>query len=154
MQRQDSVAGERELVVVSVTQINDELRQVLLREKSGNRICALHCDLWSAIGIDQKLEGRTPHQLNVQELVRRVMQETGTQLVRILLFGGEDHYVWARLFLRQNEREFTIDCRAADGVAQALRWKLPIMMDEVLLRDSHRTAQGIPDGLGPPAGNA
>lgn len=154
MPQQECLAGEREMEVVRVIEIDAYHAQVLLREKAGRRVCALRCDIGSAIGIDEKLAGRIPQQMHVQELVRRVMQETGTRLVRVLLFGGEGRYVWGRLFLLQYEREFTIDCRAADAIAQAQRWKLPLMMDELVLDESDRHAREDPRGLGPPAGNA
>lgn len=149
-----ALAGEREMEVVDLTRIDNDRAQVGLREKGGKRLCALYTDPWSALGIQQSMTHSVPTQMHAQELARRVMQESGVVLLRVLLFGGEEQYVWARLFCRQGEREFTIDCRAACGIAQALRWRLPIMMDELALRASHKAAQGFRDTFGPPAGNA
>ena len=46
-------AGEREMEIVGFEQVSPLLAQVGLREKGGTRLCALHCDPWSALGIIQ-----------------------------------------------------------------------------------------------------
>ena len=97
----DDVADDREMEVVSVVEVNQHVAQMILREKAGSRMCALHCDLSTAVGISEVRTGRIPTQMHAQELVRRIIQETRTRLTGILLMKGNGNYAWGRLFLRR-----------------------------------------------------
>lgn len=144
------LGGEFEMDVLNVTRVDDDTVMVLLQERgSGRRICCLYTDRWTGIGIAQVLHHVTTAHMHTQALLRRLLQEGRIALTKVLLFNRDGtNNLEARLWLRQDEREFTVDCRAADGVAQALRWRLAVLMDGPSLDRAHAQAAVVPAGTG------
>lgn len=147
-------AAVREMEIIGFAQVSPQVAQVGLREKGGTRLCALHCDPWSALGIIQAFRREPAAQPHQQDLLKTAFAEGGISVTGVLLMSGTEQYLWARLTLAQGDRIFTMDCRAACGIGQAVRWNVPILMDEHALRTAHRhaTSSSAPHGSAPPAG--
>jgi bifunctional DNase/RNase len=144
------LGGEHEMDMLDVTRVDNDRAQVLLQELAGGkRVCCLYTDMWTGMGIAQVKLGVLTTHMHTQALLRRLLKESRVSLTKVLLFHREgSENLEARLFLRQDEREYWVDCRAADGVAQAMRWKLPILMDGPSLDRAHYSASAVPQGTG------
>lgn len=113
---------------------------VLLREVGGaGRILPIFIGGAEATAIAFVLEGvSTPRPLT-HDLLRNVLDDLDTQLVRVVLTGLEEGTFLAELELSGPQGTSTVSCRPSDGIALALRTASPIVATEALLDEAGQT---------------
>lgn len=68
------------------------------------------------------------------ELCLSIIETLEAEFLRVEIFDLKDNTYYARVILRAQGKEYEIDSRPSDGIALALNRKVPIMVNETLLR--------------------
>ena len=114
--------------------IIDEKRQdqiVVLKEKNGDRQIPIVIGFMEASSIKMKISGIEVPRPMTHDLLVSVMESLEGRLERLLLDKLVSNTFHAKLEIRDNNgRIQLIDARPSDGIALAVRLKVPIFVDE------------------------
>ena len=117
--------------------IIDEKRQdqvIVLKEKEGNRQFPIVIGFLEASSIKMKLSGIVPERPMTHDLLASVIKSLDTKLERLTIDQLIQNTFHAKLQLKTSNGETKIvDCRPSDGIALAVRWAVPIFVEEDVL---------------------
>ena len=120
--------------------IIDEKRQdqvIVLKEKNGQRMVPIVIGFLEANAIKMKVSGVVPPRPLTHDLLFAVIESLGVVLKKIIIDKLEDNTFFAKLVLSvpgDGEGERVIDARPSDCIALAVRSKVPIFVDEDVVR--------------------
>lgn len=106
---------------------------VILKEKTGEGVLPIWIGPGEASAIAMKLAGIEFSRPLTHDLLTSVVEELGSQMVRVLITKVVDNTYYASLVFRHDGRVLTIDARPSDSIALALRAEAPIYAQEGLL---------------------
>jgi bifunctional DNase/RNase len=132
--RQD--LNEKEVKVMGVYEYPQGGAFVLLRDSRSRNL-----PIW--IGQDQMVSialgiegGATPRPMT-HDLMRILVERLGGSLDYILVDDLHNNVYYAKLAMRQSDKQIEIDCRPSDAIAVALRFKVPIYVADHVLEEGH-----------------
>lgn len=99
---------------------------VILREKDGTEFLPIWIGVFEANAIALRLEGVEPPRPMTHDLLANVLRDLGCELCRIVVTDLDDATFFARLIVRRNGEEISVDSRPSDAIALALRLDAPI----------------------------
>lgn len=99
---------------------------VILKEKSADRYLPIWIGVFEANAIALKITGVAPERPITHDLMASTFGELQVSLRRIVVTQLADEVFYARLYLKQDGREFDIDARPSDAIALAVRLECPI----------------------------
>ncbi len=110
---------------------------IVLKEKSGERQFPIMIGLMEASSIKMKFSDiKIPRPLT-HDLVLSVIEELGAKIESLIIDKIVDHTFHAKLVLKTAQGEVKkIDTRPSDGVAIAVRAKVPVFVEEVVLENA------------------
>lgn len=94
---------------------------VLLRDATGDTTVPIWIGQSEALAIASELEGVKPPRPMTHDLLRRVIELLGFQLVRVVVCDLRENTFFAALYLEREGREIEVDSRPSDAIALALR---------------------------------
>ncbi|MFN4182954.1 MAG: bifunctional nuclease family protein [bacterium] len=106
---------------------------LLLEELYGDRILPIFIGQFEGTSIDMVLRGVKPQRPFPYDLMLKVMENVGAELVEIVVKDLRENTFYAELLLNHNGRELVLDSRPSDAVALALRAHSPIYASEKVL---------------------
>jgi bifunctional DNase/RNase len=145
------VRMKRDFVLMTVRSVSvdegEELPRVILREGDdrGGGFLSVDVGPFEASAILLELEGIAPPRPLTHDLLADFFRESGIDLERAELFGGQGTGPRARLVYRRGFIRRVKEVRPSDALALALRLKAPICAERELLRLPGR--DGFPDGM-------
>ncbi|MDD5044394.1 MAG: bifunctional nuclease family protein [Candidatus Omnitrophica bacterium] len=121
--------------------IIDEKRQdqvIVLKEKGGERLLPIVIGLNEASAIKLKVSGFAPPRPLTHDLLHNIIEGLEAKLEKIVIDDLKDGTFHAKLVIRVNhgKEEKVIDARPSDSIALAVRAKVPIYVEEEVLKKS------------------
>ena len=104
---------------------------IILKEKGGSRQVPIIIGFMEATSIQMKISGVTSPRPLTHDLIVALILALGVTVERLAIDDVIDGTFFARLCLRNKEgKPMSIDCRPSDGIAVAVRLKMPIYLEE------------------------
>lgn len=119
--------------------IIDEKRQdqiIVLKEKGGETLLPIIIGFLEASAIKMKISGVVPPRPLTHDLLQVVIEALGAQVKKIIIDKLEDSTFHAKIVLQPkgNNKEKIVDARPSDSIALAVRLKVPIFVDEKVVK--------------------
>ena len=108
-------------------------RVVILKEVEGERHLPIWIGSYEAEAIAMELQGVTASRPLPYDLMRTIIDDMGGSVDRIVVTDLSDDVFYARIIVRQDNREVEIDSRPSDAIALAVRVRVPILVDETVM---------------------
>ena len=117
--------------------IIDEKRQdqiIVLKEKKGDRQFPIVIGFLEASSIKMRLAAiKTPRPMT-HDLMVNAIKELGGKVQSLIIDKMVNSTFHAKLEIKTGSDQKMLDCRPSDGVAIAVRVKVPIFVDEEVLK--------------------
>lgn len=120
-------AVEFELVKIVIRDTSDQ-QYIFLKERGGERISPIVIGYFEASAIDRHVRGVGTPRPMTHDLLGSVIDALGARIARIVVTKLEENTFFARLDLKQNGTDLSIDCRPSDAVALAVQASAPIFV--------------------------
>jgi len=109
---------------------------IVLREVDGQRVLPIWVGIFEANAIMLQKEGvETPRPMT-HDLLKRVLDELGGRLERIVVCDLKDNTFYATLHVASPEGPRTVDARPSDAIALALRCGARIFVEEAVIQSA------------------
>ncbi len=123
-----------ELSKLVISEVREE-QVIVLKEIRGERSFPIVIGLHEAAAIDRGLRGYKAHRPLTHDLVRNVIDSMDAVLKSVVINDLKDSTFYAKLVLQRNGSEIRIDSRPSDAIALATQMKVPIFVDESVLKE-------------------
>lgn len=111
-------------------------RIVMLRDVDGERRLPIWIGPCEAEAITIELQDVEIARPVTHDLLKNVVEEVGGTVSHILINELRDQVFYARLFVDMNGEMLEIDCRPSDAIAVAVRAKVPIFVEELVMEEA------------------
>lgn len=123
-----------EMVVESVrVNLQTYQRVVVLKEKDADRYLPIWIGANEADAIVIQLQSVTVPRPQTHDLLKSVIAELGANVTRIVVNDLADDVFYARILIDSNGKHVEVDSRPSDAIALAVRVKVPIFVEELVL---------------------
>ena len=120
---------------IIINEIHDQ-QVIVLSEVEGERSFPIVIGVYEATSIERRVKGYpTPRPLT-HDLVTNIIDNLGGELQDIYINELRDHTYFAKLRIRKDGELIQIDSRPSDAIAVAVTAKVPIYVDEEVLREA------------------
>ncbi|GAB4230458.1 MAG: bifunctional nuclease family protein [Deltaproteobacteria bacterium] len=109
---------------------------VVLKTKEGGEAVPIWIGILEANAIALVLEGTDLPRPLTHDLLKAILEETGTRLEQVEITDIRDNTFFALLHLENSGRKWTMDSRPSDAIAVALRCGARILVSEAVLAKS------------------
>lgn len=112
---------------------NSDQQVIFLKEKQGERSFPIIIGMFEAFEINRKITDiETPRPMT-HDLVRNILSGLNAKLDRVVVDALKDATFYAKLIVRHNDHELSIDSRPSDAIALAVAEKVPIFVEDSVL---------------------
>jgi bifunctional DNase/RNase len=131
-----------------------QARVVILKEVGGERHLPIWIGPFEAEAIAMELQGVSASRPLPYDLLRAVVAELGGELRRVMVTELNQDVFYARIVIDRAGLAVEIDSRPSDAIAIAVRAKIPIFVDELVMEragvrlDEEGDEDEGPDGVG------
>lgn len=108
-------------------------RVVILKEKASDRYLPIWIGPAEADAIAVKLQDISVPRPLTHDLLRTMIEILGASLDSIVVNDLRNDTFFAKLIVKSNSQLLEVDCRPSDALALAVRAKVPIYADELVL---------------------
>lgn len=123
-----------EVQVVNVAiDLKTKMPVIVLQEKKGEKTLPIWIGLFEAQAIALALENIKPPRPLTHDLAKSLIEKLRGKVDRVVINDLRNNTFYARIIMRQNGENFQIDSRPSDAIALALRLKVPIFIEEMVL---------------------
>lgn len=105
----------------------------VLLDIGGESMVPIYIGLWEAISISNALNSEVLPRPITHDLIIEVFRNFEIALDALHIDALEGGVFYAKLMLRQGSRTEMMDCRPSDGIAIALRYPAPIMIEDTVI---------------------
>lgn len=110
---------------------------LVLREKNGAREIPILIGYVEAVSIQMKIAGLDAPRPLTHDLLVSVLDALDTEVLAVVIDDLKEGTFFAKLQLKNKAGQaVVIDCRPSDGIAIAVRRKVPIFVDEKVAEKS------------------
>ncbi|MCM8795469.1 MAG: bifunctional nuclease family protein [Candidatus Omnitrophica bacterium] len=110
---------------------------IVLKEKGGSRILPIVIGLSEASAIKMKISGFTPPRPLTHDLLYSTIKNLDAHIEKIIIDKLEENTFHAKLVIQTDSGKIKfIDARPSDSIALAVRAKVPIFVEDEILRQS------------------
>ena len=114
---------------------------VILRSKKGRKILPIWVGIFEALAISRGLEGaKTPRPLT-HDLIYSLIEKLKVKVTEVRVIDLRNNTFFAEILLRSRREAIHIDARPSDAIALALRTKVPIYVEEKVLKGAKTVDQ-------------
>jgi bifunctional DNase/RNase len=106
---------------------------VILRDIRSQLFLPIWIGVFEANAIALRLEGVEPPRPMTHDLLRSVVEELGGEVEKIVISDLKESTFFARIHVRNEDRNLSIDARPSDAIALALRTSSPIFVLQSVL---------------------
>ncbi len=107
---------------------------VILKDVNADRYLPIWISPFQANAIAIHLAGANVRRPLTHDLLKTVIQEGGGEVFHILINDLVDDVFYAKIIMALAGRHIEIDSRPSDAIALAVRMKVPISVDEAIMR--------------------
>lgn len=107
---------------------------VILKDVNADRYLPIWISPFQANAIAVQLEGVNAGRPLTHDVLKTVIQEVGAEVCHILINDLVDNVFYARIIMNVASRHIEIDSRPSDAIALAVRIKVPILVDEAVMK--------------------
>ena len=111
-------------------------RIVMLRDVDGERRLPIWIGPCEAEAITIELQDVEIARPVTHDLLKNVVEEVGGTISHILINELRDQVFYARLFIDMSGEMLEVDCRPSDAIAVAVRAKVPIFVEELVMDEA------------------
>jgi len=119
---------------------------VVLREPESGNVVPIWIGLLEANAIALALEGTELPRPMTHDLMKSILQVTGTRLQSVEIADIRENTYFALLHIEGNGESVIVDARPSDAIALALRCDAKILVSETVLAQSSIPATSAPEG--------
>ncbi|MEA1964591.1 MAG: bifunctional nuclease family protein [Candidatus Aerophobetes bacterium] len=113
--------------------VNSKMPVVILKERSGNKKLPIWIGLFEAQAIALALQDLKPPRPLTHDLTKSLIEKLKGKVEKVVISDLKNNTFYARIMMRKNGEVLNIDSRPSDAIALALRFKIPIYIDEGVL---------------------
>jgi hypothetical protein len=137
----------REMLVAGVT-VDPVTKSPIVVLKDRENRCALPIwiGLLEANAIVLALEGVELPRPMTHDLMKAVLETTGNSLRKVEITDIRDNTYYAALHLEGQGSRYTVDSRPSDAIALALRFDVPVLVSEGVLKKAIAVETGTGEG--------
>ena len=106
---------------------------VVFLSDNGDRMVPIYIGPAEAISIDTALRKETTPRPMTHDLIKTIMDSCGISIHKIVIDDLDEQVFYARLLLREGERDIEIDARPSDCIALAVRSSADIVIEQSIL---------------------
>jgi bifunctional DNase/RNase len=106
---------------------------VVLQDKAGQKALPIWVGSSEAQAIAMEIQGVSGPRPFTHDLMKRIVEELGGNLVQIVIDDLRGHTYYATIHLLAGSDRIRIDSRPSDAIALALRFRKPILVNAALL---------------------
>ncbi|WP_292729497.1 bifunctional nuclease family protein [Methanoculleus sp.] len=129
-------------VFMSVSEMGAAPTVVL--DAGGDSTIPIYVGLWEAISISNALNSEMLPRPITHDLIVELFRNFEITLDALHIDSLEEGVFYAKLLLRQGSRTETMDCRPSDGIAIALRYRAPIMIEDTVVESAAVKKDDLP----------
>lgn len=127
---------EVELSKIRIDERRDE-QVIVLRERNGDRVLPIIISIFEASAIKLEISGLKPPRPLTHDLLYRTIEHMGGKIERVVVTELKENTFYARIIIKKNKSEMVeIDARPSDSIALAVRAKVPIYVNEEVLKQA------------------
>lgn len=134
-----------DLVEVNLSRIlireTNEQQFICLQEKDGSRSFQIVIGSFEAREINRKITHQETPRPMTHDLVRNVLRGLEANLERIVIDDLRDATFFAKLVIKQGERELRIDARPSDAIAIAVAERTPIFVANHVIEEASKAIE-------------
>ncbi len=134
--RRSRELNEKEVKVVGVYQHPGGGAFVLLRDSRGRNL-----PIWigepEAVSISLAIESAATPRPMTHDLAKLLIERLGATVDHILVDDLYNSVYYAKIVMRQGDKQLEVDCRPSDAVAVGLRFKCPVYVADHVLEEGH-----------------
>jgi hypothetical protein len=119
---------------------------VVLREPESGNVVPIWIGLLEANAIALALEGTELPRPMTHDLMKSILQVTGTRLQSVEIADIRENTYFALLHIEGNGESVIVDARPSDAIALALRCDAKILVSETVLAQSSIPPTAAPEG--------
>lgn len=129
---------EHPLTVVGIEQLADGEAAVLHLQDDLGRPLSIPVGLCEMVPVQLVLQNTPVSRPMSHDLLRSLIEQLDASLVHVVIDDYSKGTFYARLILNTNDGRISMDCRPSDGIALALRTRVPILATEpVMQQEEH-----------------
>jgi len=127
-------------------QITDDLTRhqvIVLAEKDGRRAFPIYIGFWEASAMDQAVHGQKALRPMTHDLINNIIKELGARLLEVRVDELRDETFFGKLVVQKEDGEVVlVDSRPSDALVLGAKNKVPIFVEEKVLREVCREDHG------------
>jgi uncharacterized protein len=123
-----------EIFDISHSGTNSGAYAMVLVEKGGNRKIPIIIGSSEAQAIAIELENMKPSRPLTHDLYKNTLTSFNMTVTEVLIYNYNEGIFFAKVIVTDGERIIEIDSRSSDAVAIAVRFRIPIKCDEIILQ--------------------
>lgn len=113
--------------------VNSKVPVIILKEKKGNKTLPIWIGLFEAQAIALALENVKPPRPLTHDLAKLLIEKLNGKVEKVVINDLRNNTFYAQILIRKDGEDLQIDSRPSDAIALALRLKVPIFINEVVL---------------------
>jgi bifunctional DNase/RNase len=125
--------------VVLTRIIIDEKRQdqiIVLKEKEGERQFPIVIGFLEASSIKMKIANVKPPRPLTHDLMKDIIEQLGGRLEYLVIDKMIENTFHGKLVIATGSSTKAVDCRPSDGIALAVRFNVPIYVEDDILKQA------------------
>ena len=113
-------------------------------DAGGDSTIPIYVGLWEAISINNALNSEMLPRPITHDLIVDLFRRFDITLDALHIDSLEEGVFYAKLLLSQGSRTEVMDCRPSDGIAIALRYQAPIMIEDTVVESAAVKKDDLP----------
>jgi bifunctional DNase/RNase len=113
---------------------------IILRDKDGQKVLPIWVGVFEANAIALQIENVATPRPMTHDLLKNVIQDLEATVTKIVVSDLKENTFYALIYLDRNGETIAIDARPSDAIALALRTRVPIYVEELVI-DNAKTIE-------------
>lgn len=127
---------EMELSKIRIDERREE-QVIVLRERNGDRSLPIIISIFEASAIKLEISGLKPPRPLTHDLLHSVIGHMGGKVERVVVTALRENTFYAKIVIKRNDGEVVeVDARPSDSIALAVRAKVPIYVNEEVVKQA------------------
>jgi len=106
---------------------------IILRDKDGQKVLPIWVGVFEANAIALQIENVATPRPMTHDLLKNVIQDLEATVTKIVVSDLKENTFYAMIYLQRHGETIAIDARPSDAIALALRTRVPIFVEELVI---------------------
>ena len=106
---------------------------IILRDKDGQKVLPIWVGVFEANAIALQIENVSTPRPMTHDLLKNVIQDLEATVTKIVVSDLKENTFYALIYLKRDSETIAIDARPSDAIALALRTRVPIYVEEMVI---------------------